>query len=157
MVSDPITPRIPSEAESETPEGENTNTVAHPTDDMPLLQFDTDLRLSTTEKERIVATVTELYTTEMQTTEGHVAVTIRERAGAEMRLGRSEPGSMVFLDADIRRGRPFESKRSFAIAVMEFFESMFDVPEPNMKVVFTEHPGGNMMGMDRVGSEWDGD
>jgi hypothetical protein len=33
----------------------------------------------------------------------------------------------------------------------------FGVPEPNMKVVFTEHEGEAMMGYDRVGSAWSSD
>lgn len=47
---------------------------------MPLLQFDTTLSSSSGERTSFAETVTDLYTTEMATTAGHVAVTIRERA-----------------------------------------------------------------------------
>lgn len=93
--------------------------------------------------------VTELYIVEMTTTAGHVAVTIRERADTEIHLGRAVEGPLLFLDAEIRRGRSFERKRTFAFSVMGHAADAFGVPESNMKVVFTEHPGEAMMGVDR--------
>ena len=122
---------------------------------MPLLQFDTTLSLSADEKASFADTVTDLYTTEMATTAGHVAVTLRHRDSADLYLGRAVDGPLLFLDAEIRRGRPFERKRAFALAVMEYAAGAFDIPDENMKVVFTEHPGQSMMGVDRVGGEWD--
>ena len=124
---------------------------------MPLLQFDTTLSLSAGEKTSFANTVTKLYTTEMDTTDGHVAVTIRNRKPADLHLGRAVDGPLLFLDAEIRRGRPFERKRAFALAVMEHASTTYDVPDENMKVVFTEHPGEAMMGVDRVGGEWNGE
>jgi phenylpyruvate tautomerase PptA (4-oxalocrotonate tautomerase family) len=123
---------------------------------MPLLEFDTTLSLPGDGKGRLADRVTELYTEEMATTRGHVAVTIRSRDSDEMHLGRAVDGPLLFLNADIRQGRPFERKRAFALAVMDYAAETFDVPEPNMKVVFTEHAGEQMMGVDRVGGEWDG-
>jgi len=124
---------------------------------MPLLQFDTTLSLSAAEKTSFAETITELYTTEMETTEGHVAVTIRGRESADLHLGRAVEGPLLFLDAEIRRGRSAERKREFALAVMEHAGSAYDVPDENMKVVFTDHPGEAMMGVDRVGGEWNGE
>ncbi|QCS42181.1 tautomerase [Natrinema versiforme] len=124
---------------------------------MPLLQFDTTLSLSDAEKTAFADRVTELYTDEMATTAGHVAVTIRDREPADLHLGRAVDGPLVFLDAEIRQGRSLERKRSFALATMAYLGDTFDVPDENMKVVFTEHPGESMMGVDRVGGEWDGD
>jgi len=121
---------------------------------MPVLQFDIARPLSDGEKAAFAERVTELYTTEMETTGGHVAVTVREREPAEMHLGRAVEGPLLFLDAEIRRGRSFDRKRSFALATMEHAAQAFDIPEENMKVVFTEHPGEAMMGVDRVGDEW---
>ena len=124
---------------------------------MPLLQFDTTLTLSAEEKTTLADYVTEYYTTEMATTAGHVAVTIRDREQADLHLGRAVDGPLVFLDAEIRRGRSFERKRSFALETFAYLAETFDVPEANMKAVFTEHPGTQMMGVDRVGGEWDGE
>lgn len=124
---------------------------------MPLLQFDTTLSLSSEEKTSFAKTVTELYTTEMATTAGHVAVTIREREPADLHLGRAVEGPLLFLDAEIRQGRSFDRKRAFALETFGYVGETFDVPDENMKVVFTEHPGESMMGIDRVGSEWNGE
>ncbi|SDR13188.1 tautomerase [Natronobacterium texcoconense] len=121
---------------------------------MPLLQFDTTLSLSADDKETLAARVTDLYTDEMATTAGHVAVTIRERDPADLHLGRAVDGPLLFLDAEIRQGRPFERKRAFALETLTFVCEQFDLPEENAKVVFTEHPGEHMMGVDRVGGEW---
>lgn len=122
---------------------------------MPLLQFDTTLSLSAAEKTAFAERVTELYTTEMETTAGHVAVTIRGHDAAALHLGRAVKGPKLFLDAEIRHGRPYEYKRAFALAVMEYVVDEFNVPDENMKVVFTEHPGEAMMGTERVGGEWE--
>lgn len=124
---------------------------------MPLLQFDTTLSLTAAEKASFAETVTDLYTTEMATTAGHVAVAFRDRAPEDLHLGRAVDGPLLFLDADIRRGRSFERKRAFALAVMDHAGAAFDVPDENLKVVFTEHEGAEMMGVDRVGGEWDGE
>ena len=124
---------------------------------MPLLLFDTTLSLSAAEKTAFAERVTELYATEMETTAGHVAVTIREHRAAALHLGRAVEGPKLFLDAEIRQGRPHEQKRGFALAVMEHVGDEFNVPDENMKVVFTEHPGEAMMGTERVGSEWESD
>ena len=124
---------------------------------MPLLQFDTTLSLSGTERTEFAERVTECYTEEMETTAGHVAVTVRDHDESALHLGRAVDGPKLFLDAEIRRGRSFERKRAFALAVMEHARDRFDVPDENMKVVFTEHHGDAMMGVDRVGGEWDGE
>ena len=124
---------------------------------MPLLQFDTTLSLSADEKTALADRVTDIYTTEMATTSGHVAVTFREREPADLHLGRAEDGPLLFLDAEIRRGRSIDYKRAFALKTFAYVGETFDVPDENMKVVFTEHPGESMMGVNRVGGEWDGE
>ena len=63
-------------------------------------------------------------------------------------------GALGFLDAEIRRGRSPERKRAFGLATMEYAAGEFDIPEENLKIVFTEHPGASMMGINRVGDEW---
>ncbi|MDS0299206.1 4-oxalocrotonate tautomerase family protein [Halogeometricum sp. S1BR25-6] len=121
---------------------------------MPLLQFDTTAEASAEERERFTAAVTDLYAEEMATTTGHVAVVIREHPPANLSLGRAEEGPLCFLSADIREGRSFERKRSFALAAMELAAERFSIPETNLKVSFTEHAGEELMGVDRVGGEW---
>jgi phenylpyruvate tautomerase PptA (4-oxalocrotonate tautomerase family) len=100
--------------------------------------------------------VTDLYAEEMRTTTGHVAVTVRTHPRAAVTIGRAEPGPTLVCDADVRRGRSFELKRAFALGVVDLAGEHLDVPRPNVKVVFTEHDGPDMMGADRVGGEWAG-
>ena len=121
---------------------------------MPVLRFDTTLSPSPERREEFTEFVTNRYVAEMETTAGHVAVVVREHDRSAMSLGRGVPGPLLFLDAEIREGRPFEYKRAFALAVMEHAVESFGVPEPNCKVVFTEHAGEEMMGIDRVGGDW---
>ncbi|SDM45322.1 hypothetical protein SAMN04487949_1714 [Halogranum gelatinilyticum] len=121
---------------------------------MPLLQFDTTLDLSADEKRAFTDAVTEFYTDEMATTAGHVACVVREHEASNLALGRAVDGPLLFLNADVREGRPFERKRAFALATMDYAHAEFGVPEPNLKVVFSEHEGQDMMGVDRVGGDW---
>jgi len=125
---------------------------------MPILQFDTTLELSPAQKTEFADTVRELYSEVMQTGTSHAAVVVRERSPAELSLGRdTDDDRLLFLDADVREGRSADRKRTFARAVMDLAADEFDVPTPNMKVVFTEHEGPSMMGYDRVGSDWSPD
>lgn len=124
---------------------------------MPLLQVDTTLSLSADEKTALADRVTDSYTAEMATTAGHVAVTIREHEPADLHLGRAVDGPLLFLDAEIRRGRSFDRKRAFALETFAYVGETFNVPDENMKIVFTEHPGKSMMGVDRIGGEWGGE
>jgi phenylpyruvate tautomerase PptA (4-oxalocrotonate tautomerase family) len=123
---------------------------------MPCLQFDTTASPTAEEKRAFADAVTELYAEVMETETGHVGVTIRPRDHAEMSLGRADDGALLFLDARIRRGRPFDLKREFATAVIEAAADRFGVPRDNAKVVFTEHEGEEIMGYERVGGSWDG-
>ena len=121
---------------------------------MPLLAIDTNAELSSREKNHISNTLTTLYAEEMETTSGHIAVVIRDHARSALSLGRSVPGPLVFLDADVRTGRPFDQRRRFALAVIEWFIEELAIPRENLKIVFTEHEGEQMMGADRVGGAW---
>lgn len=74
-----------------------------------------------------------------------------------MSLGRAVDGPIAVLDADVRRGRPFDRRRAFALAVVDWLCESWGVPRPNAKVAFTEHDGDQLMGADRVGGEWSPD
>lgn len=121
---------------------------------MPHLQLDTTYDATDEERRAATAALTELYTDEMRTTDGHVAVTVREHPPSAMSLGRAVEGPLAFLNADVRRGRSFERKRAFALGVIEFLVEEWGLPRENTKVVYTEHAGEEMMGADRVGGEW---
>ena len=124
---------------------------------MPHLAIDTTAEIDAADQERCIEALTALYTSEMETTAGHVAVTIRQHPVSAMDIGRSVAGPLAFLDADIRRGRSHEMRRAFALATIDWLADEWAIPRPNTKVVFTEHAGNQLMGADRVGGEWDGD
>ena len=121
---------------------------------MPHLALDTTYEPTPTERRACTDAITERYVDLMATTDGHVAVTIREHVPGAMSLGRAVEGPIAVLDADVRRGRSTAQRRSFALAVLDWLEANWDLPRPNVKVVFTKHEGADMMGADRVGSTW---
>lgn len=124
----------------------------------PSLTVDCSAAMTEGEKQAFVRRLTDLYAEHMETGTDHVTVVIRERSTAELAIGRAGTGEPCFLlEADVRRGREFEQKRSFALAAMELAASGWGIRDPNMKVVFTEHQGEEMMGVDRIGGEWSAD
>lgn len=123
---------------------------------MPLLSFVTDAERSPSEKRSFAEQVAELYAEHMETATGHIAVEIREVEPGGLWIGRANDpdAGHLFCDADVREGRSADQRRAFALAVMGLATREWALPEANLKVVFTEHVGPEMMGVDRVGSDW---
>jgi len=122
---------------------------------MPHLALDTTRELSPDDRRACMEALTDRYTEEMATTPGYVAVTLREHPPASMSLGRAVDGPLAVLNADVRRGRPFERRREFVLSAIDWLERQPEIPRRNVKVAFTEHEGDQMMGADRVGGEWE--
>ncbi|MGB9986267.1 tautomerase [Salarchaeum japonicum] len=119
---------------------------------MPLLAVDADFEIPDADADAFADRLTALYSDHMATGTGHVAVVVRD--DGHLSLGRAVDGPRLFLQADIREGRSFDRRRSFALAAMDDARDRFGVPEPNLKVAFTEHAGDDLMGYDRVGGAW---
>jgi hypothetical protein len=117
-----------------------------------LLQFDANFPIPDDEAAALSDDVTARYADLMDASTDYVAVVVHD--DVHLAIGRADGGRQMFLSADIRRGRPQERRRAFAVAVMDDLRERFDVPRPNLKVSFTEHAGGDLMGYDRVGDEW---
>ncbi|SEH65867.1 hypothetical protein SAMN05192561_1235 [Halopenitus malekzadehii] len=124
---------------------------------MPHLALDTTADPTAADRRAFTEAVTDIYGAEMRTSTGHIAVTIREHPPSAMSLGRAVEGPLAVLDADVRRGRSFERRRAFALAVIDWLAAEWAVPRPNGKIVFTEHDGDQLMGADRVGEDWSPD
>lgn len=62
-------------------------------------------------------------------------------------------GSILFLDAEIRCDQSVDRKRAFALKTFAYVDETFDVPDENIKVVFTEHPDKSMMASAASGGE----
>lgn len=120
---------------------------------MPLLQFDTDFPVSDADADAFADAITDLYVDVMDADRSYVAVVVRD--DCHLSLGRAVPGRRAFCSADVRAGRDDDTRRELAEAVMAEVCDRFDVPEENLKVVFTEHAGAEMHGADRVGDDWD--
>ena len=122
---------------------------------MPLLTISTAADPNPADREEFLEDLADLYAEVMDSETSFVSIRFQSVDPEDIWLGRAEPGApIVLLEADIREGRPVSQRRSFALDAMERFREEWEVPPPNMKVVFTEHEGSHMMGYDRVGSDW---
>jgi hypothetical protein len=119
---------------------------------VPHLQFDLTVPVTDETAGAFAAEMASLYAAEMDTGTDHVAVTVAD--DVHVRLGRGVDGPACVLQADVRRGRDHDRRRSFALSAMAAVADRFGVPEPNLKTVFTQHAGEELMGVDRVGGEW---
>ena len=123
---------------------------------MPHLQFETTVRLSPADKRAFADRVTELYADHMGTGTGHVAVTVRTYPNGGLTLGRLDPDEpAVVLNADVRRGRPFDRRRAFVRAAFAAASDRWNVPTANSYAVVTEHDGRAFHEDDRVLASWD--
>ncbi|WP_336037026.1 tautomerase [Halobacterium yunchengense] len=122
---------------------------------MPLLQFDADFPVPDADADAFAADVTDRYVDVMDADRSYVAVVVRD--DCHLSLGRAVDGRRLFCSADVRRGRDDATRRAFATDVMALAAERFDVPDRNLKVVFTEHAGAQMHGVDRVGGDWSGE
>lgn len=121
---------------------------------MAVLTFDCSAAMTASEKQAFARRVTDLYAERMDTETDHVAVAIRERTEPELSIGRADPEQpCLILEAEVRQDHGLEERRAFALGVMDLAHRAWRIPEPNMKVVFTEHAGEDVTGADHVGGE----
>lgn len=123
---------------------------------MPHLQFELNLAPTPEQKARFAAAVVQHFATIMDTGTDHVGVTLRCFGPGDLVFGRAtDPAKgIVFLNADIRRGRTADQKRRLALAVMGEIEGVFGVPKRCVYVVYTEHDGPDFQMDDRVLPAW---
>jgi phenylpyruvate tautomerase PptA (4-oxalocrotonate tautomerase family) len=58
------------------------------------------------------------------------------------------------MNADLRKGRTAEQKRSFALAVIDELEQILSVARSAVYVIFTEHDGPDFQMHDGVLPSW---
>ena len=124
---------------------------------MPLLTITTSVHLDEPAKERFFEELAETYAEIMDSETRFLSIAFHSVDRTDLWLGRATDSTddLVVLEADVRRGRPVAQRREFALAAMDRFHDEWNVPQPNMKVVFTEHDGPQMMGYDRIGGDWE--
>ena len=123
---------------------------------MPHLQFDLNFTPKPQDKTRFADAVVQHFGNVMDTGTDHVAVTLRCGAREDLVFGRAGDPSrgIVFLNADLRRGRTPDQKRRFALAVIDELGRVFDVPRSAVYVIFTEHEGPEFQMHDGVLPSW---
>ena len=112
---------------------------------MPHLRFNITRNLSQEEKTDFSEWVIDKYAEVMVTPNNHIGIIINTSELGDLHIGigritRPEKGVM-FLNMDIRKGRPQEKKRELIMAIMEEAEKRWDIPTKNMHVAVTEHDG----------------
>ena len=125
---------------------------------MPLLSLTGSVDRAAVTEAGLLETIADLYVDRMDSKRSFLSVTYDELPRESVLLGRADTGAPVLLlEADVRRGRPVDQRREFAVAAMDAAREALALPRENLKVVFTEHEGPHLMGYDRVGGEWESD
>jgi len=85
--------------------------------------YSLNLILSSKRKKRrhLQKVIMDKFSEIMDTTTGHIAITIREYKSGNLQLGRVKDinEKMAFVNADIREGRTYEKRRMLAVAFMD--------------------------------------
>jgi phenylpyruvate tautomerase PptA (4-oxalocrotonate tautomerase family) len=123
---------------------------------MPHLQFDLSFAPAPEAKTRFAEAVVRHFARVMDTGTDHIAVNLRCGTRDDLVFGRAADPSrgVVFLNADLRKGRTPEQKRAFALAVIGDLDRLLGVPRSNVYVVFTEHDGPDFQMHDGVLPSW---
>ena len=112
---------------------------------MPHLRFNITQSLSQDEKTEFAEWVINLYAEVMETTKDHIGIIIHACNLGDLHIGTGridEPDKgVMFLNMDIRKGRPLEQKRKLITSIMEEIEQRWGIPVKNMHVALTEHDG----------------
>jgi len=112
---------------------------------MPHLRFNISKSIIQDEKTEFAEWVINLYAEIMETTEDHIGVIIQTCEPGDLHIGIGridEPDrGVMFLNMDIRKGRPLEQKRKLITSIMEEIEQRWGIPVKNMHVALTEHDG----------------
>ncbi|MFB6310893.1 MAG: 4-oxalocrotonate tautomerase family protein [Salinirussus sp.] len=123
---------------------------------MPLLSLTGSINPEPAAKTEFFESVADTYVDIMDSKRSFLSVSYDRLDRSDLWLGRADPEEpILLLEADIRKGRPTEQRREFAVAFMDAARDRFGLPRENLKVVFTEHEGPHLMGYDRVGGSWD--
>lgn len=123
---------------------------------MPHLQFELNFTINDTAKIAFAAKIKEHFATVMDTGTDHIGITIRCYGRYDLSFGRAtDPADgIAFVNADIRSGRTSQQKRSLSLAFIKQLQDSFSVPNQNVYVILTEHPGEHFQLHDRVLQGW---
>ena len=122
---------------------------------MPHLQFELNFSPSAAEKQAFADAVKGYFADIMSTGTDHIGITFRCYEKGDLVFGRAgAEGRIAFLNADIRLGRTAEQKRRLALSILAEISRMWNMPEENVYVIYTEHDGPDFQLSDRVLPSW---
>lgn len=123
---------------------------------MPHLQFEFNFKISVEGKSAFARKIMSIFSELMDTGTGHIGVTIRDFEPGSLVFGRVEDieEKVAYVNADIRQGRDYGKRRILALKFIDEINRMFDVPQMNVYVIFTEHKGEDFHLYERALKDW---
>lgn len=122
---------------------------------MPHLQFEMNFAPAAEDKRTFAEAVKQYFADIMSTGTDHIGITFRCYEAGDLVFGRAGAGGkIVFLNADIRLGRTAEQKRRLALSIIAEISRVWNLPEENIYIVYTEHDGPDFQLSDRVLPSW---
>ena len=123
---------------------------------MPHLQFEINKKISNEIKDEFSKKIRTSFSKVMDTTTGHIAISIREYDKYNLTIGRADPkDDICLMNLDIREGRTIEKRRALALEYMDIVKSLFKVDEKNQYLTFTQHTGEDFHLIERYLASWE--
>ena len=122
---------------------------------MPHLQFDINKSLKDDQRIKFVKAIKKKFSQIMKTSDGHIAISLRELPKYSMSLGRArESDSVCFMNLDIRNGRTSAQKRELIRNYMNIVEKILNVKKENQYATFTSHYGNDFNLYEKPLGDW---
>ena len=123
---------------------------------MPHLQFEINRSLEDAEKISFAEQVRQLFSEVMDTGTDHISISIREFGTYNLSIGRvKEPHrGIAVVNADIRKGRTMESRRSLTLGFIGLLNEIWGIPKEQVYVTLTEHKGEDFHLFERYLASW---
>jgi phenylpyruvate tautomerase PptA (4-oxalocrotonate tautomerase family) len=123
---------------------------------MPHLAFDLNFAPPAAARRRLGDAIVKRFSEIMETGTDHIGVIVRCHGPDDLVFGRAEGPErrVVFVNADIRRGRTADQKRQLALAFIDEAHAALGVPKKAVYVVYTEHDGEHFQLEEKVLPSW---
>ena len=123
---------------------------------MPHLQFQINRKITDNEKAALAEQGRQLFAKVMGSGIDHISISIRECGTYDLSIGRvKEPEKGVaIVDADIRRGRTLEQRRTLVVGFIDLLQSSLNIPREHTYVTITEHKGEDFHMSEGYLSDW---
>ena len=126
---------------------------------MPHLSFEINRHIPDATKVVLAKRVRQLFAEVMDTGTDHISISIHDCGTYDLSLGRvrqPEKG-IALVDADIRKGRTLDQRRTLALGFIKLLQELLQIPPEHVYITFTQHPGEDFHLSDRVLADWQQD